>query len=101
MAKQVWKYFIHVYSAMSVTVKMPADAKIVHVEYEGPSTEKLSFWAEVDSTKSDVERNFEMFATGQHIPVKAQYVGTAVISPNKNFTPVVYHLYETFPPVKE
>jgi hypothetical protein len=48
----------------------------------------LWFWAEVTTENPIVDRTFQIFGTGQEIPLNATYVGT-VVGP-----PLVWHLYE-------
>ena len=96
MSKQVWKFFIPINRSTILYAMMPADAKIVHVAYEGHATQYLSLWVEVDSKKESIERKFEAFGTGQHIPELSEYIGTGLIHNTPDAGPIVLHVYEIF-----
>lgn len=54
----------------------------------GP-THRVEFWVEHDDSLTAVERAFQVFGTGQPIPVTARWCGTT-----SRLDGLVWHLYE-------
>ena len=78
----VWKYEL---LPLEITL-LPANAKVVHF---GMQQRKFYVWVEVDpSVLQTVPHDFYVVATGEEIPLHAQYFGTT------HEGPFVWHLYE-------
>lgn len=84
--KTVFKYKVDVGPPMSV--KLPADYKILHVESQtwGGS---ISFWAEIKPWMISWPHIFCVYGTGQDIPDNAKWIGTSLSDSD-----LVWHLYE-------
>lgn len=91
--RTVWKYVVPV-SAFEYAVRMPRDAKIVHVGGQGGDVSNVCFWAQLDLAADGCPaweeslRTFAAVGTGHRVPEGYAYVGTAVVDP------LVWHLYE-------
>jgi hypothetical protein len=87
--KTIWKFSIP--ASDSFVNIMPKGSTIIHVEaqFNNPY-----MWAEVDSGAELVEREFEIFATGQTIPdrdgVNRLHCGSFLMDNGS----LVFHLYE-------
>jgi len=88
--RQVWKYSIDLGLFTNVAqFEMPKDAKIVHVHAQKGNL--LCFWAEVDSSRPSVKRNFVVWGTGHYIEdPHLIYRGTAHFQDGA----LVLHLFE-------
>lgn len=84
--KCVFKYPLALVEAIQ-SVDMPADARIVAVQWQSG---RPTLWAEVTPNTAMQLRRFSVYATGEPIPPRAQYVGT-VFQANAI---LVWHVYE-------
>lgn len=75
----------------SAVTHMPPGAKLLHVDTQpSGSGEGVFVWAEVDPDAATVRWEISYYATGEPVPMDAEYVGTAVTS-NGAF---VWHVYQ-------
>jgi hypothetical protein len=87
--KTIWKFPIP--ASDSFVTMMPKGSTIIHVETQH---NEPCMWAEVDSGAELVEREFEIFATGQDMPDRVGVVRLHCGSFLMNKITLVFHLYE-------
>ena len=89
--RTVWKFGPFEPGVTSIYIDM--EAKIIHI---GVQRHEIWLWAETDSTRCGVHREFYLAITGESLPWEyGTHVGTVV---NND---IVFHLYEkTFPKVE-
>ena len=66
------------------TLLLPRDHKFLSVAFQGDTP---NFWIETKDSCDRVEFNFQLFGTGQDIPISATYLTTF------SFGPFVFHCY--------
>lgn len=67
------------------TLMLPSSAEIITIKGIG---EAVYIWAIVPENQVNVKRVFNVIPTGENVPVKSTYIGTAY--PGKN----VFHIFE-------
>lgn len=85
MKKVVYKYPLPARSKTFGLV-LPKNFKFLRVDFQGPS-HSLQMWCEVVREEPTETFNFEVFGTGQEIPLGALYLTTF------DDGPFVFHLY--------
>ena len=90
MSRAVWKFEATAHLGVN-EIRMPAGARIVHVEHQSPIAAVVTFWAEVpdDGAGSEEIRRFAVVGTGHPVPEGGAYVGTDCVNAG-----LVLHLYE-------
>ena len=81
--KMVYKY-PYFLEQKKFSLQLPKDWKFLTVKPEG---EKIFLWAEVKDGMMKEDVNFEVFGTGQEIPLTAEYLTTYSVGPFN------FHLY--------
>ena len=86
----IWKQEVPVLADPHVTVTLPFNARIIHVNMQGFGA--MAFWFSFPNVPSGIgdRRRFRVFGTGQEIPEQWEYVGTALDRKNG----LVWHLHE-------
>lgn len=85
--RSIWKFPLEL-EMENQTIKMPRDAKIVHVEMQGKNP---CIWAIVDEKANTVDRTFMVTGTGWGVGPDVRYVGTCSHGSNHSF---VWHVWE-------
>jgi hypothetical protein len=85
MSRAIWKFPCLSTGPFCVDVQAPG-----HIRHVGrdPATGLIAFWAEVDPYAPKRQRKFQIFATGDEIPIDASPLGTVILDP------LVWHLFE-------
>ena len=86
MSKCIWKYQIGIADGV-VGFDMPEDTRIVEVHSQD-EVDVLTFWAEVDPTRTKTRRYFGVVGTGHEVQDRTTYIGSMHVPP------FVWHLYE-------
>lgn len=84
--KKLFKYIMSGKERM-VEIPMPIGAKIISI---GNQLEKISIWAEVETTAPNELRVFHILSTGDELKQNSKYIGTVVLRGGTS----VSHIYE-------
>lgn len=89
MSKTIWKFHLPIQD--SVTLEMPAGAKVLHIAATLDGA--LQLWAEVEAGRPVAARTFLVYGTGFAMPDDpGSHVATVVADP------FVWHVYESETP---
>jgi len=94
--KEVWKYTFD--DGVKLELNLPIGATIRHVDSQkayGDRNDKVHLWIELDvdwevECEGEGIRTFYLIATGERIPPKAMYIGSAKCCNGNE----VWHVYE-------
>jgi hypothetical protein len=86
--RRMYRYEVPLVDGSSM-ITMSQGAEVVHAGNAWPA-DGIEFWAEFDSDKGTVEREFAVVGTGWDLPPNAAWVKTCPRTTNG----FVWHLYE-------